>query len=321
MKHYFTKALFLAFLVFSQVAFFSPLSAAPYNNNLLIQQQAQAAQAQRDAQMAAERARRNAQIAADQAKNNARISAERARKDALRTTENTKRNAKNIANQNLLKNQRAQNARIQQKTTQDLQKQRAMERVQKNIQNQKQKVANDNQRKIKQKLSKLKRIKQLKNRDRNKKQRANKEKQEKKGNNVLITQTLNQKPPQASDGNKAKASSGGSGGGGNKGRGTVASGGGKKGNGNGNGRGSSKKVANEAAKLVQIKKNQSSTSVKDLNRKINSKVPKSVIKDRRAKKIFGHREGHLPDTPQNRKLLQDVANDPKTRECSRNCVI
>ncbi len=39
---------------------------------------------------------------------------------------------------------------------------------------------------------------------------------------------------------------------------------------------------------------------------------KSVIKDSRTKKIFGSRDGHLPDTSQNRKLLQDIANDPKT---------
>lgn len=36
------------------------------------------------------------------------------------------------------------------------------------------------------------------------------------------------------------------------------------------------------------------------------------VTDKFAKKIFGKREGHLPDTPENRKLLQDVANDSKT---------
>lgn len=41
-------------------------------------------------------------------------------------------------------------------------------------------------------------------------------------------------------------------------------------------------------------------------------VAKSVIKENRAKKIFGDREGHLLDTPQNRTLLQDIANDVKT---------
>jgi len=39
---------------------------------------------------------------------------------------------------------------------------------------------------------------------------------------------------------------------------------------------------------------------------------KIKIKDNRAKKIFGERDGHLPDTPQNRRLLQDIANDPET---------
>ena len=39
---------------------------------------------------------------------------------------------------------------------------------------------------------------------------------------------------------------------------------------------------------------------------------KNVITDNFANKIFGGRAGHLPDTPQNRKLLQDIANDPKT---------
>jgi filamentous hemagglutinin len=35
------------------------------------------------------------------------------------------------------------------------------------------------------------------------------------------------------------------------------------------------------------------------------------ITEKFSKKIFGKRDGHLPDTPENRKLLQDVANDPK----------
>ena len=38
---------------------------------------------------------------------------------------------------------------------------------------------------------------------------------------------------------------------------------------------------------------------------------RNVITDNRATKIFGKREGHLRDTPENRKLLEDVANDKK----------
>jgi len=40
---------------------------------------------------------------------------------------------------------------------------------------------------------------------------------------------------------------------------------------------------------------------------------KGKIGDDRAKKIFGKREGHVSDTPENRKILEDVANDSKTR--------
>jgi len=42
------------------------------------------------------------------------------------------------------------------------------------------------------------------------------------------------------------------------------------------------------------------------------KATKNIIKEGRAKKIFGNREGHLPDTPENRKILQDVADDSGT---------
>jgi RHS repeat-associated protein len=38
-----------------------------------------------------------------------------------------------------------------------------------------------------------------------------------------------------------------------------------------------------------------------------------VISESRADKIFGNREGHLPDTPTNRKLLEDLANDSNAR--------
>ncbi|MDO4795655.1 MAG: hypothetical protein Q4A28_06935 [Brachymonas sp.] len=41
------------------------------------------------------------------------------------------------------------------------------------------------------------------------------------------------------------------------------------------------------------------------------KVP-FVLKENRAPKIFGNREGHLPDTPENRNLLLNVANDSST---------
>ena len=36
---------------------------------------------------------------------------------------------------------------------------------------------------------------------------------------------------------------------------------------------------------------------------------KNIITDNKAKKIFGTREGHIIDTPQNRELLTNVAND------------
>jgi len=193
MKSYFTKFLFLTLLVFSQLIFFSPpTSSAPYNNTWQIQQQAtqRAAQVQRDAQIAAERARRNAQIAADKAKRNAQTAAERARKNADRTANNARLNANNAKlvnrNKNLPKNQSIQDSR-------NLQKQRAMDRVQKTIQNQKKKIANDNSRKIKLKLTNLKRIKQLRNRDRKNKQLAEKKRKEKKNNDFVIRQTLDQK--------------------------------------------------------------------------------------------------------------------------------
>jgi filamentous hemagglutinin len=38
-----------------------------------------------------------------------------------------------------------------------------------------------------------------------------------------------------------------------------------------------------------------------------------IIDDARAKHIFSSREGHIPDTTENRKLLEDVANDPKAK--------
>lgn len=40
--------------------------------------------------------------------------------------------------------------------------------------------------------------------------------------------------------------------------------------------------------------------------------PNYSIKENFAKKIFGDREGHLPDTPANRQLLENVANDQAT---------
>lgn len=36
---------------------------------------------------------------------------------------------------------------------------------------------------------------------------------------------------------------------------------------------------------------------------------KNIITDNKAKKIFGTREGHIVDTPQNRELLINIAND------------
>ncbi len=204
MQHHFTKAIFITFLVLSQLIFLPPSSAAQYNNNAWQQQQA----AQRDARMAADRARMNARMAANRAKIAALRAAENAKREALRAADNAKQNAKNVANQNkinalrstqnqnLLKNQKIQNARILQKTTQNLQKQRAMERaVQKTIQNQKQQVANDNQLKIKQKLNKLKELKQRKDREKRKKDLANKNKNKQGETDVLVTQTLKNAPP------------------------------------------------------------------------------------------------------------------------------
>jgi|GEM_PF-4014628 len=40
--------------------------------------------------------------------------------------------------------------------------------------------------------------------------------------------------------------------------------------------------------------------------------PNYSIKENFSKKIFGDREGHLPDTPANRQLLENVANDQAT---------
>ena len=45
---------------------------------------------------------------------------------------------------------------------------------------------------------------------------------------------------------------------------------------------------------------------------VAEQCPNNTIKDNFAKKIFGDREGHLPDTPENRQLLENVANDPAT---------
>jgi hypothetical protein len=230
------------FLIFIQVSFFQPSSAAPYNNSWQIQQQAaqRAAQAQRDAQRAAETARRNAQRAAEQARRNAQNAANQAKNNALRAAEQSRKNAQNIANQNqknaqraanqnqkAINDQRLLNSRQQEKSAQDLQKQRAMDRaIQKNIQNQKQKISNDNQLKIKNKLSKLKRIKQLKARNQKNKKIADKKTKEKKNNELTIRQSLNQN------------------------------------------------TANEIAKLRQIQKNQSTSSIKLLNKKISRKATK-----------------------------------------------
>ncbi|WP_130300832.1 MULTISPECIES: hypothetical protein [unclassified Duganella] len=37
----------------------------------------------------------------------------------------------------------------------------------------------------------------------------------------------------------------------------------------------------------------------------------NLIDDTRAKHIFSGKPGHMPDTPDNRRLLEDVANDPQ----------
>ncbi|ASM35178.1 putative filamentous haemagglutinin, intein-containing protein [Campylobacter sputorum subsp. bubulus] len=45
--------------------------------------------------------------------------------------------------------------------------------------------------------------------------------------------------------------------------------------------------------------------------KFNKNIEVNIITDNKAKKIFGTREGHIIDTPQNRELLINVANDTK----------
>lgn len=46
--------------------------------------------------------------------------------------------------------------------------------------------------------------------------------------------------------------------------------------------------------------------------KQKSDVTKNVVDSKRTKHIFRDKEGHLPDTPENRKLLEGVADNPKT---------
>lgn len=42
-----------------------------------------------------------------------------------------------------------------------------------------------------------------------------------------------------------------------------------------------------------------------------AETQKKTIDDERARKIFGKRGGHIPDTPENRQKIEDVVNDEK----------
>lgn len=51
---------------------------------------------------------------------------------------------------------------------------------------------------------------------------------------------------------------------------------------------------------------------KILQRLITYTPSNFALTEKRAIKIFGPRKGHIIDTPENRKILLDVANDPKS---------
>jgi len=77
-----------------------------------------------------------------------------------------------------------------------------------------------------------------------------------------------------------------------------------------------KKSSEVTSDITRIDNSTSNTNIKHNGNSSNDGIVvaggenvKNIITDNKAKKIFGTREGHIIDTPQNRELLTNVAND------------